>query len=263
MVLSELKLSRSVRFWKGTNSSGSSVRRLKGSTRQIVRDSDRMALLAALQDVAHVLSFSEDTPCSLLSRIRPNVLVKGGTTDVIVGREIVESYGGMVCRAQQIPDVSTTRLINAAILRIETTYEVRGMKEHITSYDNPAVGEGAAVNDCRFQYSDFGQLVTEYQSHDGLVDTDTTPKVQYAYADGSDNTIRMTKLIYPNGRELNYDYGTADGIDDASNRVASLVDDDGSTHLVDYSYLGQMIEQRSGVSSNLASPEGQNVWGLR
>ena len=50
--------------------------------------------------------------------------------------------------------------------------------------------------------------------------------------------IRLTKMTYPDGRELNYNYGSSGSTDDALSRVASLIDDDGSTHLVDYSYLG-------------------------
>lgn len=95
------------------NSDGS-VKRLKGPTRPVIRDEDRSALLAALGCVTHVLIFDEDTPESLLRRIRPEVLVKGGTTTDIVGREIVEAYGGRVCLAGQVPGVSTTQLINAA-----------------------------------------------------------------------------------------------------------------------------------------------------
>ncbi len=34
-------------------------------------------------------------------------------------------------------------------------------------------------------------------------------KVQYSYADGSDNTIRMTGMTYPNGRFVSMNYGTA------------------------------------------------------
>ena len=91
----------------------------------------------------------------------------------------------------------------------------------------------------QFAYDNFGQLVTEYQQHGGAVNTGTSLKVQYAYADGSSNTIRLTKMTYPNGRELNYSYGSAGSTDDALSRVASLIDDDGTTHLVDYSYLGR------------------------
>ncbi len=113
-----------------------------------------------------------------------------------------------------------------------------GRKSRITSYDNPTVGSGSIVNQVQSVYDDFGQLVTEYQQHGGAVNAGTSLKVQYAYADGSSNTIRLTKMTYPDGRELNYDYGSAGSSDDALSRVASLIDDDGSTRLVDYSYLG-------------------------
>jgi hypothetical protein len=70
------------------------------------------------------------------------------------------------------------------------------------------------------------------------VNVSTTPNVQYAYADGSANTIRPTSLTYPNSRVLNANYGTGGGISDSASRVASLIDNDGTTHLADYSYLG-------------------------
>jgi RHS repeat-associated protein len=129
--------------------------------------------------------------------------------------------------------------VDGSILRIATTYEVRGMKESLTSYDNASVGSGTVVNEVQFAYNDFGQLSTDYQSHSGAVNTTTTPKVQYAFANGSDNTIRPTTLTYPDGRVLTYDYGTSNDIDDAVSRVTALIDDDmSSTHLADYEYLG-------------------------
>ena len=68
----------------------------------------------------------------------------------------------------------------------------------------------------------------------------STPNVQYGYANGSANTVRPTSLTYPDDRVLTYDYGTTDGIDDASSRIFALVDDDmGITHLAEYSYLGR------------------------
>jgi RHS repeat-associated protein len=100
------------------------------------------------------------------------------------------------------------------------------------------VGAGSIVNEVQFVYDDFGQLVTEYQEHDGAVNTSTSLKVGYTYANGSSNTIRLTKMAYPDGRELNYRYGSLGSTDDALSRVASLIDDDGTTHLVDYSYVG-------------------------
>jgi RHS repeat-associated protein len=126
-----------------------------------------------------------------------------------------------------------------------------GRREKVTSYDNATVGSGSVVNQVQFVYDDFGQLVTEYQEHGGAVNTSTSLKVQYAYADGSSNTIRLTKMTYPDGRELNYDYGSSGSTDDALARVAALIDDDGSTHLVDYSYLGR----NAFVKTDYAEPD--------
>ncbi|MBI1248152.1 RHS repeat-associated core domain-containing protein [bacterium] len=129
--------------------------------------------------------------------------------------------------------------VDDSVRRIATTYEVRGMRETITSHDHPDMGSGNVVNEVQFAYNEFSQLITDYQAHGGAVNTSTTPKVEYSYVTGSANTVRPTTLTYPDGRVLTYDYGTAGGIDDAASRVAALVDDDGSsTHLVDYSYLG-------------------------
>ena len=87
--------------------------------------------------------------------------------------------------------------VDGAVRRIATEYDVLGRKSRITSYDNPTVGSGSIVNDLAFVYDDFGQLVTEYQEHGGAVNTGTSLKGQYAYADGSSNTIRLTKMTYP------------------------------------------------------------------
>ncbi len=112
--------------------------------------------------------------------------------------------------------------VDGAVGRIATTYEVRGMKATLTSYDNPTVGSGGVVNDVQFAYNDFSQLTADYQSHSGAVNVSTTPKVRYDYASGSANTIRPTTLTYPNGRMLTFSYGTSGGISDHASRVASL-----------------------------------------
>lgn len=87
------------------------VRRLKGPGRPVISQSDRAAMLAALACVDHVLIFDEDTPHALLRAIRPDVLVKGGTTMNVVGREVVEAYGGRVCVAANVPNISTTEIV--------------------------------------------------------------------------------------------------------------------------------------------------------
>ena len=107
--------------------------------------------------------------------------------------------------------------IDTAVLRIAQTYEVRGLLQNLTSYDNATPGAGNVVNDVRLVYNPFGQLTADYQSHSGSVDMASTPSVGYSYEDGSSGTIRRTGVVYPNGRTIGYQY--ASGADDAFNRV--------------------------------------------
>lgn len=106
----------------------------------------------------------------------------------------------------------------------------------ITSYDNATVGSGSVVNEVKSEYNDFSQLTTEYQSHSGAVDTSTTPKMEYAYADGSANTIRRVSQTYPDGRVMTYDYGTSGAMNDVLSRVESLKE--GTNLMARYTYLG-------------------------
>ena len=61
----------------GLNSDGS-VRRLKGEFRPINDSAARAKVLAALTVVDCIVIFEEDTPAELLSRLRPDVIAKGG-----------------------------------------------------------------------------------------------------------------------------------------------------------------------------------------
>lgn len=91
--------------------SDASVRQLKGSERPIIGEHDRARMLAALACVDHVLIFDDETPCRILDAIKPDVLVKGGTTGHIVGREIVEAYGGKIWQTATVAGFSTTRIV--------------------------------------------------------------------------------------------------------------------------------------------------------
>jgi D-beta-D-heptose 7-phosphate kinase/D-beta-D-heptose 1-phosphate adenosyltransferase len=92
-----------------------SVRALKGEGRPVIDESSRASLLAALACVDYVLVFDEATPHELLRQIKPDVLVKGGTytPEEVVGREIVESYGGRVCVTGMTEGVSTTAIVES------------------------------------------------------------------------------------------------------------------------------------------------------
>jgi len=91
-----------------------STQRLKGDGRPVNGLSRRMRVLEGLTAVDWVVPFAEDTPMSLLERIRPDVLVKGGdySDDEVVGAEFVRSYGGEVRTLSLIEDCSTSDIVD-------------------------------------------------------------------------------------------------------------------------------------------------------
>ena len=90
-----------------------SAHRLKGPGRPINPVERRMAVLAGLEAVDWVVSFSEDTPEPLLESLQPEVLVKGGdySMDQVVGGSYVESYGGMVRVLEFLDNCSTSAIM--------------------------------------------------------------------------------------------------------------------------------------------------------
>ena len=94
-----------------------SVRALKGQGRPILPQDERAAILSALEAVDYVVLFDERTPEGLLRELRPDVLVKGRNIpeNRIVGRDIVESYGGRVCRLPIFHTSSVSDLVDSIL----------------------------------------------------------------------------------------------------------------------------------------------------
>lgn len=90
-----------------------SVRRLKGKNRPIYKQTDRAAVLAALEMVDYVVFFNQDTPLELIKIVKPNILVKGGDwhKDKIVGADFVKFRGGKVATIPFVKGFSTSSLI--------------------------------------------------------------------------------------------------------------------------------------------------------
>ena len=90
-----------------------SVRELKGPDRPLTKENDRAEILAALRGVDYVTIFDDVSPRSLIARLLPDVLVKGGdyTLDQIHGREEVEAAGGRVVSLPFVEGVSTSHII--------------------------------------------------------------------------------------------------------------------------------------------------------
>jgi D-beta-D-heptose 7-phosphate kinase/D-beta-D-heptose 1-phosphate adenosyltransferase len=99
----------------GVNSDRS-VRANKGPSRPLNVEAERAEVLAALQCVDCAVVFDEETPHALITRLQPDVLVKGAdwAEDNIVGRDVVEARGGRVVRMPLEAGFSTTDLIRRA-----------------------------------------------------------------------------------------------------------------------------------------------------
>jgi D-beta-D-heptose 7-phosphate kinase/D-beta-D-heptose 1-phosphate adenosyltransferase len=93
--------------------SDAAVRELKGASRPVMNQTERAEMLAALEAVTYVTVFDELSPRTLIARLLPDVLVKGGdyALDEIHGREEVEAAGGRVLALPFVAGASTTDII--------------------------------------------------------------------------------------------------------------------------------------------------------
>lgn len=99
--------------------SDTSVRRIKGEKRPLICEEERAEILAALEMIDYVCVFGEDTPLEAISRIRPDVLVKGADWEHegIVGRAELESWGGTAVALPLVEGQSTTGIIERVVAR--------------------------------------------------------------------------------------------------------------------------------------------------
>ena len=92
-----------------------SERQLKGANRPVNEESDRAAVLAALESVTGVCIFEDKTATRFLSNAQPDVYVKGGdyTLETLnqEERRSVEQGGGKIIILPFVPGKSTTALL--------------------------------------------------------------------------------------------------------------------------------------------------------
>jgi D-glycero-beta-D-manno-heptose 1-phosphate adenylyltransferase len=96
----------------------SSVQRMKGPARPIIKEGERAGLASALEAVDAVTLFDEDTPRELIAAVLPDILVKGADwAHFIAGREEVEAAGGKVMPLPLEPGFSTTNIVEEILKR--------------------------------------------------------------------------------------------------------------------------------------------------
>jgi D-beta-D-heptose 7-phosphate kinase/D-beta-D-heptose 1-phosphate adenosyltransferase len=97
--------------------SDASVKRIKGDKKPIVKEWDRLGVIAALESVDYVVRFNEETPLNTIKMLRPDILVKGSDwlRNRIVGSDFVQGYKGKVVTIKLVSGRSTTDLINKIV----------------------------------------------------------------------------------------------------------------------------------------------------
>ncbi len=96
--------------------SDQSVRRLKGPTRPLIPETERVSLCSSLQAVDAITLFDEDTPRELIAAVLPDILIKGADwAHWIAGREEVEAAGGKVLALALEPGYSTTGIVETLL----------------------------------------------------------------------------------------------------------------------------------------------------
>jgi D-beta-D-heptose 7-phosphate kinase/D-beta-D-heptose 1-phosphate adenosyltransferase len=93
--------------------SDASIHRIKGSSRPILVQKSRAAVLAALESVDFVVIFNENTPYKTIAAIKPDVLIKGADWKgkSVVGEDLVKK----VEFVKFVQGFSTTNIIEKII----------------------------------------------------------------------------------------------------------------------------------------------------
>ena len=99
-----------------------SARSIKGPPRPIIHQEERAEIVSSMENVDYVTIFDQDDPRDIIASVKPDILVKGGdwNLNTIVGREIVESYGGKVFALPLVKGVSTTQIIKTIASQYST-----------------------------------------------------------------------------------------------------------------------------------------------
>lgn len=91
----------------------SSIKKIKGKDRPIMNEKERAEIIASFFMVDYVVLFGDKTPKRLIKAILPHYIVKGSDYKVeeVVGKEIIEKYGGKVILVPILKDYSTTNIL--------------------------------------------------------------------------------------------------------------------------------------------------------
>ena len=94
--------------------SDESVKTLKGESRPIENQEQRVKNLSKIKEVDAIVIFNTETPENIIKDLNPDILIKGGDynkTDIVGSKFVIEN-GGSVEVIDLLPGFSTTKIIN-------------------------------------------------------------------------------------------------------------------------------------------------------
>ena len=149
--------------------SDESVRRIKGAGRPFLNQTERAALLSALESVDEVIVFDELTPENVIREVDPDVLVKGGDwkPDEIIGSDFVLAKGGQVHSLPLLEGYSSSGLVEKIQLPRNGSQPVggiieRSLREHLETFNELHSSSGPQIDEC-------AQIILETVSNGGKV----------------------------------------------------------------------------------------------
>jgi len=94
--------------------SDQSIKKIKSSKRPIVTELDRSYILSCLSSVDHIILFNEETPEKIISKVLPDILVKGSDYKgkKIAGEDVLIKHNKKVVLIDLIDGKSSTSIIN-------------------------------------------------------------------------------------------------------------------------------------------------------
>ena len=97
--------------------SDESVKTLKGESRPIENQEQRVKNLSKMKEVDAIVIFNTETPENIIKDLNPDILIKGGDynkTDIVGSKFVIEN-GGSVEVIDLLTGFSTTKIINERI----------------------------------------------------------------------------------------------------------------------------------------------------
>jgi len=142
--------------------------------------------------------------------------------------------------------------VDGTVRKITRIYNSFGALETISSWN----ASNAVVNQNHYVYDTNQRLARIYSNPSGVVNTSSTPYIEYTY-DAAKN-LRTMSMKYPSGVTVNYSYGISGSIDDLASRPVTVSNSNTGTTFVSYQYTGssqpmQTTYNQPGLSLDYAS----------